>query len=1231
MATLTKDELLIVRDILLPLIGNESDREGLVQLAFFDVAPLVAQIDVSRAPDDFAVHLLIKSDAFGVLPSGQTAVDALLEWLHTQVGVEKQQQINKIRSSVAARISTRRPGSKSTSGSLLRSVLPFSDGDRLIGRTAEIQDLLTLVQNPDARLVIVWGPPGTGKTSLLRAGIVPALRAGNAIPIYLQRPTENLIGALSATFASQCATLPNDLPFRPPELEEAVLRALQGRSRVVFILDQFEEFFRTSGKDTPISFARWLGECIANPRLRAVFLLAIREDFFARLHHLSPYVLEPTRPSACFELEELTRASGREVLEASREVDGTDFKDALIEHLLDDLESGDHVRPAELQIVGSILKRRRITTAAEYAAAGGAKARLRGYIQDEISRSVDPVAARVIARALCAPDFRTKASQDIDEDELTRLVAEARIGGDASKIAQATIARFVDARIAVITEEHRYNLAHDYLAPLIATATAGFETPAARANRLANHYVAGYEVDSKTRIPIQDMMAILRHGDRRMILGPRGRPLVMRTLFGVAGATAGVVVLVVGTLLGTAYAVAWRAQYLSTAAATREALMPSIVLRSGHPALKWLPGFNQVVVDTGYSVSEVQEAPEAQDAFPRELLVSFRGLGSEGYRSWADEMLSRMDPASRARGYRLLGSTARARNIVLDSLKRNPLVVNDGLDAVGLADGEVVSREFVAPLEQVAVSAASDANTAKWLALASLGALFQGTSKEGPSTNWYDRSFEDFIVAARKSMSSPKEEKDRPSNTLGQIGRALNSLAISTPQAIRADYVEQLLALRRDKKFDPFAQWEVLDLLRVIAKSRPDLAPAVQRGLLAVAADELKTQRADGSGWLTSDTLKTISSIVASSPTPVTSKELEPLLQSQTAAATPIEKGKLNTAFSQITALNDHLPSSVRASLRQAGVDCLKTKAEGCAAAVLVFTDPQLVDESARRAASILWSFVKSEPEAMFQADKWFAIEALLRSRFATLGNGGDESCGPLIKVAAEVVTEDAARFADDPIYELSYRAFGCVSSAHVETLTRLVEKSIVNEQDYRAAKLLGFFARFKPADVLSRKTRLFKAGRRGSLGTSPEDLQSEVSGAVATATYSLMRVEKPTEVIQTMMSWAHLAQNSDVRTNGIYGLFLMGLDEPTRRADLRKSIYPLLHDKEPHVRMAARKVLEMLALADLAVGPDDAGRSLNIARLQYWERSTEAHIRFAASQALRLILWPRVEQSHDW
>ena len=71
---------------------------------------------------------------------------------------------------------------------LLRALLPFEDGDHLVGRDTEIQDLVTIVTSSDFRFGVVWGPTGCGKTSILRAGLLPALRQ-NGFRAYLPYET----------------------------------------------------------------------------------------------------------------------------------------------------------------------------------------------------------------------------------------------------------------------------------------------------------------------------------------------------------------------------------------------------------------------------------------------------------------------------------------------------------------------------------------------------------------------------------------------------------------------------------------------------------------------------------------------------------------------------------------------------------------------------------------------------------------------------------------------------------------------------------------------------------------------------------------------------------------------------------------------------------------------------------------------------------------------------------
>ncbi|HYN21762.1 MAG TPA: hypothetical protein VE078_12430, partial [Thermoanaerobaculia bacterium] len=60
---------------------------------------------------------------------------------------------------------------------------PFDETDRAYfhGRTAESGDLLRLVRREP--LTVLFGRSGLGKTSLLKAGLFPLLRAEDSLPV----------------------------------------------------------------------------------------------------------------------------------------------------------------------------------------------------------------------------------------------------------------------------------------------------------------------------------------------------------------------------------------------------------------------------------------------------------------------------------------------------------------------------------------------------------------------------------------------------------------------------------------------------------------------------------------------------------------------------------------------------------------------------------------------------------------------------------------------------------------------------------------------------------------------------------------------------------------------------------------------------------------------------------------------------------------------------------------
>jgi len=87
---------------------------------------------------------------------------------------------------------------------------------------------------------------------------------------------------------------------------------------------------------------------------------------------------------------------------------------------------------------------------------------------------------------------------------------------------------FVTARIVVSTESGKYNLVHDYFAPLILFATEGLETQAERSNRLLKRYIAQYKDDSRVRIPTRDLWLICKASNPELRSSSNGKKLLQK-------------------------------------------------------------------------------------------------------------------------------------------------------------------------------------------------------------------------------------------------------------------------------------------------------------------------------------------------------------------------------------------------------------------------------------------------------------------------------------------------------------------------------------------------------------------------------------------------------------------------------------------------------------------------------------------------------------------------------
>jgi WD40 repeat protein len=194
------------------------------------------------------------------------------------------------------------PGARWT-GCPYRGLLPYhqAHGPVFRGRerlTAELAGKLAATG-----IVMVTGASGAGKTSLLQAGLVPALARGVQVPgspawpvislTATARPLTELASALAALDDRDPAAIRQRLAAVPGEahlLVRELTRQAGDAARLVLIVDQFERVFAADGPDEKLERAAFIDAvCTAATRpagsrgeAPARVVIAVRGDYWDR-------------------------------------------------------------------------------------------------------------------------------------------------------------------------------------------------------------------------------------------------------------------------------------------------------------------------------------------------------------------------------------------------------------------------------------------------------------------------------------------------------------------------------------------------------------------------------------------------------------------------------------------------------------------------------------------------------------------------------------------------------------------------------------------------------------------------------------------------------------------------------------------------------------------------------------------------------------------------------------
>lgn len=333
------------------------------------------------------------------------------------------------------------------------------DAGRFFGRSTELREILSRLR--ECPLMAVVGPSGVGKSSFLRAGVLPALRsAGEPWTVETVRPGRQPM----LTLASLCVPLlaQQALPTESGSVEQAVRSRLilepgffgtvlrdycrRTRQRLFILVDQFEELYTLSNHVLErAAFTACLASAADDAAGPARIVLTLRADFLGRVAQDASF-LNILRGGLFF-LAAPTSDGLREALVQPAELAGYRFEsNVVVNEMVQFLEASPNGLPL-LQFAASQLWEhrdplRRMLTEHSYRGLGGVAGALVSHADRIVARfSIGRQAlCRSLFTHLVTPE-RTRAVRGVEE--LAELVGER-------EELETLIEELVDSRLLVV-------------------------------------------------------------------------------------------------------------------------------------------------------------------------------------------------------------------------------------------------------------------------------------------------------------------------------------------------------------------------------------------------------------------------------------------------------------------------------------------------------------------------------------------------------------------------------------------------------------------------------------------------------------------------------------------------------------------------------------------------------------------------------------------------------------
>jgi len=216
-----------------------------------------------------------------------------------------------------------------------------NDAEFFFGREAMVNDLVEKLKASNPNFMLVMGPSGSGKSSVIQAGLIPRLRKC-AVPgsdhweFVVVSPADRPFDQLEA----------QGLDGASENLVESVRRCLKkqaGIERWLLVLDQFEEFLVTC----PPLLRQQFWTCLDNlldSDLPITLIVVMRDEFYSRFAQEAPTQIVKLTQLGFFQVSiRLETDDLRRIIELPARHVRLNFEEGLVQVIIDDVLESCHV------------------------------------------------------------------------------------------------------------------------------------------------------------------------------------------------------------------------------------------------------------------------------------------------------------------------------------------------------------------------------------------------------------------------------------------------------------------------------------------------------------------------------------------------------------------------------------------------------------------------------------------------------------------------------------------------------------------------------------------------------------------------------------------------------------------------------------------------------------------------------------------------------------------------